>query len=285
MRNKKFSLSIINDEISPNIDQCLKFIKKNQINLIDLRSINQINILDMKRKELGKINKILIKNDITVNMLVSPLFKWYPKTKNRGGIKKYDLHHFKPDLTYSEKKRFIYKSIDVLNIFNSNKIRIFSLIRSENNNFNFYNLEKDLYDLFISLCEKNNIQIYLENENSCNISDKNSILESIAKIKKLGMNYLFDIGSLYSINENLNFRTVVDIIKFSEYIHLKDYSYKKKEHVPIGEGDIPYKKIFTKLYKQVINIPMSLEVHTPKDPKSNQKSLNNMNKIFLKIER
>jgi sugar phosphate isomerase/epimerase len=279
-----FKIAIINDEISPNINTCIQFLKRNNIKQIDLRSINKVNILNMQESELIKLSKALFKNNIQMNMLASPLFKWHPLTSNKGSIRKFDLHHFKSDLAPKEKELFINKSIRILKIFNSNKIRIFSLIRSKDSDLLFYDQERDLYNLFISVCKKNGIEIYLENENSCIVSDKKSIFKNIKLIKELKINFLFDIGSFYAVQKNINYKEVSKIIDFTDYIHLKDYCYEKEKHVVIGEGDVPYGKIFTKLFKKDINMPMTLEMHTPKDQDSGQKSLDNIKKIISKIE-
>jgi sugar phosphate isomerase/epimerase len=69
-------ISIINDEISPNLKEMIDFLNSAEVKWVELRSLNGINILNLTDSQLIEIKAELDKNNIAVSAICSPLFKW-----------------------------------------------------------------------------------------------------------------------------------------------------------------------------------------------------------------
>ena len=78
MLSKKFSVALINDEISSVLSETIHFLKSHNIEFVELRMIHNKNLLDYSLDEVGKFSDLLSANNINVSALASPLFKWYP---------------------------------------------------------------------------------------------------------------------------------------------------------------------------------------------------------------
>ena len=268
-------LSIINDEISNDLEVCIDYLRREGINQIDLRSINGVNLLDIDEVDLKQFADYLKRNNISVGMIISPLFKWYSQNDSTGNsfVTNFDLHGFNPQITTESKIQYIQKALNIAKMFNCDKIRIFSMIRGDTANLDFYLSEQIIYDYLLTQSNENNISIYLENEPMCNLS-------KIGEIKTIygnsatyrNMKLLLDIGSIYFTREKINQGELISLINMATYIHLKDFSYSNNAYVTIGDGDIPYKSIFP----SIIDIKRKnfvFETHTQQDLPSLSKSI------------
>jgi len=160
-------LSVINDEISDNFDESLKFLVSNHIDYVELRYIGNKNILDCTIEEINIIKEKLDRNNIQVSAIASPLFKWCPVSDNQD-IR--DLTHndlmfgFNKYIPKSTKIDYIMKTFVIAKIFETKYVRIFSLIKSEGQeNDSFWNEESDLYELALTQARDNQIDLLLEN--------------------------------------------------------------------------------------------------------------------------
>ncbi|MFZ2152728.1 MAG: TIM barrel protein [Microgenomates group bacterium] len=245
-------LSVINDEISDNFDESLKFLVSNHIDYVELRYIGNKNILDCTIEEINNIKEKLDRNNIQVSAIASPLFKWCPESDNQDtrdlthndlmfGFNKYIPKHTKID--------YIMKAFVVAKIFETKYVRIFSLIKSEGQeNDSFWNEESDLYELALTQARDNHIDLLLENGLSTYFYSTSQILN----FKNLyGDNYklLLDIGNTYVIGQPIGINDFEKTVDSIEYIHLKDFDEKNKAVVELGKGDIPYKSLFRILLK------------------------------------
>lgn len=268
-------LSIINDEISNDLEVSIDYLRREGINQIDLRSINGVNLLDIDEVDLKQFADYLKRNNISVGMIISPLFKWYAQNDSTGNsfVTNFDLHGFNPQITTENKIQYIQKALNIAKMFNCDKIRIFSMIRGDTANLDFYLSEQKIYDYLLAQSNENNISIYLENEPMCNLS-------RIGEIKMIygnaatyhNMKLLLDIGSIYFTREKINRSELISLINMATYIHLKDFSYSNNVYVTIGDGDIPYKSIFP----SIIDIKRKnfvFETHTQQDLSSLSKSI------------
>lgn len=268
-------LSIINDEISNDLNVCIDYLRSEGINQIDLRAINGINLLDINEVDLKQFANYLMQNNIKIGMIISPLFKWYSQIDSAGNsfVTNFDLHGFNPRITTERKIQYIQKAIVIAKIFNCDKIRIFSMIRGDTANLDFYLTEQKIYDYLIAQSNENNISIYLENEPMCNLSK----IDEIKMVYRDSNTYhhmklLLDIGSIYFTRAKINQRELVNLINMSNYIHLKDFSYSKNAYVKIGDGDIPYKSIFSSI-ADIKRKNFVFETHTQQDLPSLSKSI------------
>jgi len=263
--NTRFS--IINDEISNDLNVCVDYLCSEQINQVDLRSINGVNLLDMDEGILKQKAAYLRQKHIKVGMIVSPLFKWFAQSDSTGNnfVTNFDLHGFNPKITTEKKIQYIRKVINVAKIFGCDKIRIFSLIRDGEANLDFFSYEQKIYDYLLVQSKDNYISIYLENEPMCNLSKIDEIKMIYGKsITFHDMKLLLDVGSIYFTKTKIDVGELIGLMNKSTYIHLKDYSYLNNKYVTIGDGNIPYKKIFSSL-TDINQKNFVFETHTQQD--------------------
>jgi len=270
-------ISIINDEVSDNLDEVVKFLHKQKLKYVEIRSIGKKNILDIPEWDLKKYGDSLRKNNISVSCIASPILKWLPKEHNilkeRNGSK-FDSFYFKGIDNNFE------KAFEVANIFNAKYIRIFSFLKY--NNFNIKHLEIPMARLKV-LAEEHNKVLLMENEPACNL---NSIKDLELFVRLYGNNrlkLLIDIGNLYKNDDCLSEEELEKIKDFIEYVHIKDYSFSSKNYVPLGEGDINYKRYLSWFRTNFSNrLFYSLETHTgeKKRKKDSELSVKSLKKLI-----
>ncbi|MCX6793126.1 MAG: Gfo/Idh/MocA family oxidoreductase [Candidatus Falkowbacteria bacterium] len=248
------NISIINDEINRDLKEAVRFLKKNSIKFIELRSINGENIFNIKLSDLKKYAAYLSKNNVKVSCIASPILKWYPEDiveKNKGKLK-VDSFDFK---NKSEEFEKVFK---IAEIFKAPNIRIFSYLRYKN--FSFSDLSKDINAL-VDLAERYKKIILLENEPVCNIRTIKDLVKFKKKFKNERVKILLDPGNLYFQGESLDFNSLRGIAKDILYVHLKDYSLVNKKYEILGAGDINYKNLISWLNHYVKPSYLSLETH------------------------
>ena len=266
-------ISIINDEISQDINDVIKFCKNNNLNVIELRSINGTNLVDHDFIFLKKIAKKLSTNKISVISIASPILKWRNEEKHTIA-KSVRMHNFSG-------KNIDYKKVfEISKIFKAKYVRIFSYLKYDN--FKIDDLEKDFEQLMI-LAKEYGVKLLLENEPVCNIDTIDKLEKIVKHFNSPYLKILLDIGNLYEIGLSASKLDINKIIDFIEYIHIKDFSIQERAYNILGEGDINYKKhIFDLLeLSSKNNIIFSLETHTKENKyDSSEQSYINLQRII-----
>jgi sugar phosphate isomerase/epimerase len=281
-------ISIINDEISHHISQAIKYCLKKGIKFLELRTINKTNLLMIDKKELLGIKKKLDKNHIKVSCIASPLFKWHKKnfTNDEKECKTYSFS-FPERLTYLEKKQFIKKAIEVVDIFSAPYIRIFSVYREDQIVDKFWKVEKGLFNYLFELTQNSKIKIIVENGYNVNFHSSSQITNFQKIFKNTPIKLLLDPANTYIIKDPIEEKDYKKIIPNIEYLHLKDFSFKKNKVDILGQGDINYVKFFKTFFKYAVKpIFISLEPENyDQDINIVDKSLAYLSKLIIKHEK
>ncbi len=246
-------ISIINDEISSDIDLCMEFCNQYSVTHLELRSFNKINILNLPDKELVKIATKIQANGIKVISIASPLFKWDLKSKKISNF--FGFRKQKSSLYY---KKRIY---EVAKIFNCPYIRIFSYLDNQ-----IFQIDKFLQELSIlnNMGQKYGINLLVENEPICNlkrIKDLKPILDSNFS----NVSILIDIGNEFELCKRFELsNSHKKLLKSCIYFHIKDYDISSSKYIVLGDGNINYKKYINYIISksEVSSIIFSLETHT-----------------------
>jgi L-ribulose-5-phosphate 3-epimerase len=276
-------LSIINDEISDNIDECISFCIDNNIKYLDLRSIQGVNLVDIPVNEITIVaNKINIANLKVIN-IASPLFKWYDNDSHQI-TSKLDNFKFNPLIPDETKFQYIYKVIKICKIFKADSIRIFSILddfKQNTKEFNFTQSETNLLNQLVNLAKIQQINICIENEKVCRYFRKDDIMNFHKLNIPSYVTQLLDIGNVYEQGEAF---TLDEIKKFRnlDYAHLKDYDSKVRSYVPLGDGDIPYDIFLPILIKNNPQLKFSLETHCKEKMKCTLKSIKYFRSVTYK---
>lgn len=241
-----FNLSVINDEVTSDLEDLINFLIENKINFVELRSLKVKNILDYKLEEIEYISSELSNNSIRVSCLCSPLFKWF-----HDDSKKHETFRFsknKPTNYYIE------KAIKIALKLNTKNIRIFSYLESEDFDIEIFIDQLKSLDL---LGKQYGITFQLENEPICNLKDPGDIYNLLENNKFTNIKLLLDPGNIYKMGATLGLESFKKYIKHCNYLHFKDF--KQGNYVAIGEGQIPYDEYIKSLDSSYI---VSLETHT-----------------------
>jgi len=272
-------ISIINDEISDDIKEVVRFLKEHDLNYVELRSINKENIINIPLPKIKEYAKYLQKNRINVSCISSPLLKWHPKNVKSVVDKNSKVDQFNFKEKYNNTNETIFQIAD---IFKVEYIRIFSYLKYED--FKLSHLNFELEEL-IDLAEKYDKLLLIENEPVCNIDTIDELAAFVAICKSDRVQILFDPGNLYKQGSDINYDKLSEIKNKIRYIHAKDYSLMQKKYVIFGHGDINYKKLVS-FFSNSINsdddLFYSIETHAGGDDKYSNSSIsvNNLKEML-----
>lgn len=230
--------SIFSDEVSDNIEQQVAFCQKNKIKYIEMRSIDNKNILEFEINIIKKIAKKLKSNGIKVNALGTAI-----------GKKDFDFRN--------KDEKMLRKAIEVAKILECTRIRIFSYYLSDNKHEVFQWI-KQMSDI----ARRENIILCIENEKNTNFQTIEDGFRLIAHLKKQA-SFVFDPANFVQCGED----SLIAYDKLEEYIsymHLKDVN-KEGLNVLIGDGEANIMNILERyLKKDRENKGITLEPHLAK---------------------
>ncbi len=266
-------ISIINDEISDDINEVVDFLKNHNLKYVEIRSFNKKNVGNINISELKKYANYFKKNNIKISCIASPLLKW---NYLGGSVNNLADNHFflKNENSYES----IFKIAD---LFNTKYIRIFSFLKYQK--FKISDIKSDI-DKLILLAEKYNKILLIENEPVCNIDDINYLKKFIEFFKSNRIKILFDPGNLYKKGKSIDYDELLLIKDYIKYVHIKDYSFVSNDYSILGEGDINYKKFFSWIQREKIKgLFFSLETHIPLENRiyGSGKSVDYLKKIII----
>jgi len=279
MKNK-LKITVINDEISDNLDETIEFLKYHGIKYVELRTIQKKNLIDYSLEELREVRKNLSKNGISVSAFASPLFKWYPDN-SKGELKeKVDTFGFNPHLNLTAKQDYITKAIAVAKALGTRRIRIFSSLKTSSVRYSF--VSDPLFKIALNEAKKEGITLLLENEPSCYIYKMKDIKSLARKFADEHFGIWFDVANFYKVKEQVFKKDLEELKDVIGYFHLKDFN-EIGNYVALGEGVINYKRIISDIRKIFGNkdIFLSIETHVHSNPKrATQQSLQTLNKLL-----
>ena len=187
-------------------------------------------------------------------------------------------------------KKEILKLIKIAKYFNLNFIRVKASSILSCERYKYRKNWKEKINAIIKILnnlkpvlKKNNIKLALENHQDLDSHDLNFI------IKKIGSNYVginFDVGNSYATCEK-----PIDFLKknknFIINVHLKDYIILETKNgfslnrCPIMDGNSEIDKVVKFIKKSKLNIPLSIELGSPKSREIKIKSKKFFN-FFIK---
>lgn len=237
----KLLLSMNLDEVADNFPDALEFVAENNVEFVELRTINGKNLALMSLEETEIVANTIRNSGKTVSAIASPLFKWYT---NKNIDSTYDSFGFDPNLNLQAKKRIIKHVIKQAQILDTKRIRIFSGLRESADDKVISHEDRDLLEYALKLAQKAGVLLLLENEPACKIATFKDYLEILLDFQDQGLMAWVDIANFYEIGEAVSQDMLQQLSKFTEYIHVKDpVGIQQHKYVPVGEGYINYKKI------------------------------------------
>lgn len=226
-------LCAFSDEAGSDIYTQINALKRNNIKLVELRSIDNKNVSDFTIEEAKEYYRIFKENDIEVWSIGSPLGK-------------VDIN-----VDFNEYEKKIRHTFEISKIFNCKNIRMFSF-------FNAYNDEELVFNYLnrmVNIAKEYDIYLFHENEKDIYGDISSRIIKIMNNVKDL--KYIYDPANFIQCNEDSK-KTIDLFFDKTFYFHIKDVIKETQELVPSGYGDGNIKEILKRINKDMV---LTIEPH------------------------
>ena len=226
-------LCAFSDEAGSSIYSQIEALKRNNISLVELRSIDNKNVSDFSISEAKEYYRIFKENDIEVWSIGSPLGK-------------VDI-----SVDFNEYEKKIRHVFEISKIFNCKNIRMFSF-------FNAYNAKELVYkylNRMVDIAKEYDVILCHENEKDIYGDVSERIVDIINNVE--GLRYVYDPANFIQCNEDSK-KTIDLFFDKTYYFHIKDVIKETMELVPSGYGDGNIKEILKRIKDDVV---LTVEPH------------------------
>lgn len=237
----KFILSAFADEASPVFTQQLEALKRHDIPLLEIRGVDNKNILDLTDEELDVVCEKLSAYGIGISAVGSPIGKI--------GIQDDFAPHF-------EKFK---RAVKIAKKLGTTRIRMFSFFMPKNDDPEIWFDEVVCrISAMVQYAEENGVHCCHENE-------KGIYGDTLARVQKLhaavpALRCIFDPANYIQCGDKPaeNFAVLAPMI---DYMHIKDAFLADGAVVPAGAGDGSVPEILQALSKKEQDYILTLEPH------------------------
>jgi len=255
-------LGIINDEISPDLEEDLKFITSYSLSYVELRSIGGKNIMSLTQPELERAKQLIDKYHCRVSDIGSPIYKWNLPEMPALPSEKRDTFHAR--FTEDDAEDLLKKSFAMARFLGTEKVRIFSYWRVEDPDKAYPHVVKRLKKA-AALAEQNKILLVLENEPSCNVGTGKELGRMLRDINSPWLLGNWDPANAVELNE-VPFPDGYEHVRgLFRHMHIKDVARNpqtgKTHWMPVGGGLVDWHGQFRALIQDGYHGTMSLETH------------------------
>ena len=224
------------DEAADSLDEQIAELKKHNIKLLELRSIDKKNVSEFTDEEAIAYSKKLKDNGITVWSIGSPLGKI--------DISNADEH-----------MKTVKRVCEIAKIFEAKRIRMFSFYNAYEKADAVFDALKRMSEIAkkcdVILCHENEKEIY---------GDILSRVEEIMAQNIENMRFVFDPANF--IQCGVEIPSAIDkLFDKTDYFHIKDVVSSTGELVPSGYGDGFIEGIIEKITKSKKDFVLTLEPH------------------------
>lgn len=223
------------DEYNDNLDKQIEGLKLNNIDYIELRTVNGTNVADLTDKQAIDTYEKLSKSNIKVWSIGSPLGK-------------VDI-----DCNFDEYKKVIERVCVIANIMHCDKVRMFSF-------FNAYDKKDKVFSYLqemVNIGKKYNVLMCHENEKDVFGDSVDRVLEIQANVK--GLKYVYDPANFVQCKQDSDY-AIEKLFDSITYFHIKDVIASSEQLVPAGYGDGKIEKFLSKIDKNS-DVVLTLEPH------------------------
>jgi sugar phosphate isomerase/epimerase len=257
----RFKLGIINDEVSYDLEDALRFLKSYGLSWIELRELWQEDhyITALNKKELRRVKDLLEKYQIKVSVIATYIYKCQLPGSQLGITP--DRNYYK----YSQQNDVLKRAIEIGHFLDCRSLRVFSFWRTRHPQA-VYRQVVDHLERAIESGQKAGVRILLENETNCNVGTGAELKRIAAEIPSEFFGVNWDPGNAFALNE-LPYPDGYEQLPADRifHCHLKDIRANtgSQEHpwLPIGKGDIDFLGQLRALDKAGYQGTLSLETH------------------------
>ena len=206
------------DEAGSSLQAQIDALHRNGISLLEIRTVDSVNIGSMTLERAEEVAAILKENGIRVWSLGSPM----------GKVSLNEDFDFEAYLTQVE------HMCKLTNIFGADKIRMFSF-------FDAYDKKEQVFEYLQKMVKVSNrygVKLCHENEKSIYGDTLERVQELMANVP--GLKFVYDPANYIQCGESSDV-TLPTLHSKMEYFHIKDVIAETEELVPagVGDGNIP----------------------------------------------
>ena len=253
-----YTLSVITDEIAPDIDTAIRFAGEHGLAQIDLRSLDGRNLIDFDDAELAALARKLRDAGLAVGCLCSPLLKWLPPGMARPP-QAHDAFGF--DAGKVDEAHLFRRAFAICDRLGVRRLRIFSYLAYDG--FAPAELERPLAAL-LDLAARHDCELLVENEPVCNINTAPALRALVAGWAQPRLRALFDLGNFAVMDAAPDAAEIAALAPWIGYIHIKDHA-PGRGMVPLGEGTVDHRGALAVIARHAAleRLPLALETHLP----------------------
>jgi sugar phosphate isomerase/epimerase len=261
-----FKIAVINDEISQDFDRVCYVISRDfGLNWIELRSMWGKNTMDLSGAQIAEAQKILVKYNLRVTDIASPLFKTdWPGAPMSQFSTKGDMHGA-VDVAFKQQDDLLQHAIALAKQFNTDKVRC----------FDFWRLD-DVAPYRAAIDEKlrsaaeaagsQGILLVLENEYECNTATGREAARTMNAVPSPHFALNWDPCNAVMRGELDAFPAGWDVLPKNRihHCHVKNAAKNaggKIELSPVDKGIIDWTAQFRALQQAGFHDAVSLETH------------------------
>lgn len=236
-----WKLSAFADEAGPTIDEQITALKRDNIKLIDPRSVNGHNITELPLDEAREVRKKLDDAGIRVNMYGSPIGKIDIADDLQSDIDRLDHLGKLVDI-------FDCKAVRMFSFYNKNKV----------SNDQWRKESLDRLSKLSARAKQLGLVLYHENERHI-WGDTLEQVKDFLPLRGEQFKLIFDFDNYNQSGDDV-WQNWVELRDATDAIHLKD-SDKSNQHTPVGQGNGQVEKILADAVARGWSGPLTLEPH------------------------
>ncbi len=260
MRRADLTIGLITDEVSPSLDEGLAFARAEGIDTVDLRVVDDRNVLALSRAELADVARRVRAAGLTVSCICTPLLKWSPRgqaAQTKGDQFGFELGDRAPREVYAE-------AFAAAEILGARHLRIFSYLAYDG--YRVDDLRAPMDDL-IALAEKFDMKLHVENEGVCNIAGFAELEALVTTYRHPRLRALPDIANAFIRSMPPTAADLMRLLPFTDILHIKDYDRAAGRCVAAGEGDVPLGPLLAAtLPSRDAPLTLTIETHARLEP-------------------
>jgi sugar phosphate isomerase/epimerase len=260
-----FHLSVINDEISPDLDHAAHIVANEfGLHYIELRSINGKGLHNTSSDELTEARKILAKYQLKVTDIGSPLFK---SDLPGAPLSKESPKRRNPAAPDVDQDALLDRCIELAKSFGTDRSRCFDFWRLEDPAPYRKQINQKL-DQAATKCSKQGLVLVLENEMACNTGSGSEALATFNGVPNPALMLNWDPGNSGTFATDVPFPDDYEHLPKNRigHIHAKNVRMAPGtksgwEWQPVDIGKIDWSAQFKALKRDGYSHAVSLETH------------------------
>ncbi|CUU37279.1 MAG: sugar phosphate isomerase/epimerase [Armatimonadetes bacterium] len=251
-------LSVITDEISPDLQEALQVASEFPIEQVELRSLWGANIADADEEVLNRARALLREYGIGVCSIASPVFKAdLFGTRERGRM------HAATERPVEAHWELLQRCLKVAQFFEAPLVRIFAFWRAGELTPEREAQIVAMLERALPYAERTGVVLGLENEHACQVGTGKELAQILRHFNTPYLKGVWDPGNAFVLGESAQEGFAACHASVC-HIHIKDGVREPDgsiRWVIVGEGEIGYAEHFRQIAQSGYRGFLSLETH------------------------